>query len=218
ILAAFGKPVVAPSANRSGCVSPTLAQHVHADLAGRVALIIDDGPSPLGVESTILARLGRMVLLRPGAISRATVEGILGHDVASATIAPDNGRPVAPGMLASHYAPQAALRMNAVTVAPGEALLAFGATLPEDAGNARMILNLSTRSQLVEAAANLFDYLRELDGAGVDSIAVMPIPDEGLGEAINDRLCHAAAPRHRAIHIASPQQASKLRCDRESPE
>ena len=195
ILAAFGKPVVAPSANRSGCVSPTLAQHVHADLAGRVALIIDDGPSPLGVESTILARLGRMVLLRPGAISRATVEGILGHDVASATIAPDNGRPVAPGMLASHYAPRSALRMNAVTVAPGEALLAFGPTLPQDAGNARIILNLSDRGELVEAAANLFNYLRALDGSGVNSIAVVPVPNEDLGEAINDRLRHAAAPR-----------------------
>ena len=221
ILAAFGKPVVAPSANRSGRVSPTSAKHVQDDLAGRIDLIVDGGATPLGLESTILARLDRTVLLRPGAIPRAAVERFLGHDIAIAT-ADDAGRggarPLAPGMLVSHYAPQAALRMNAVTVAPGEALLAFGATLPEDAGNARMILNLSARSQLVEAAANLFGYLRELDGAGVDCIAVMPIPDEGLGEAINDRLCHAAAPRHRAIHIAPPQQASKLRCDRESPE
>jgi L-threonylcarbamoyladenylate synthase len=102
-------------------------------------------------------------------------------------------------MLISHYAPHALVRMNAVTVAPGEALLAFGTTLPQDAGNARMVLNLSARGELVEAAGNLFNYLRELDGAGVDSIAVAPIPDEGLGEAINDRLRHAAAPRHRAI-------------------
>ena len=215
ILAAFGKPVVAPSANRSGRVSPTLAQHVHADLAGRVALIIDGGPSPLGVESTILARLGRLVLLRPGAIPRATVEGILGHDVGSATIAPDGGRPIAPGMLASHYAPRAALRMNAVTVAPGEALLAFGATLPQDAVNARKILNLSDRGELVEAAANLFNYLRVLDGSGVNSIAVMPVPNAHLGEAINDRLRHAAAPRrprgsaaHSELNMLRPGNTS----------
>jgi len=111
-------------------------------------------------------------------------------------------------MLVSHYAPQATLRMNASTVAPGEALLAFGAALPPDAGNARVILNLSGRGELVEAAANLFSYLRELDGAGVDSVAVMPIPGEGLGEAINDRLRHAAAPRHRVLHMTRPQRAS----------
>jgi L-threonylcarbamoyladenylate synthase len=111
-------------------------------------------------------------------------------------------------MLVSHYAPRAQLRMNATTIAPGEALLAFGATLPEDVGNARMTLNLSGRGEMVEAAANLFNYLRELDGAGVDSIAVMPIPGEGLGEAINDRLRHAAVPRHRAFHTTRPQRAS----------
>jgi len=211
ILAAFGKPVVAPSANRSGRVSPTSAKHVQADLAGRIDLIVDGGASPLGLESTILACLGRTVLLRPGAIPRATVERFLGHDVGVAAVAADadsGERPVAPGMLVSHYAPRAALRMDATTVAPGEALLAFGATLPQNAGNAGMILNLSARGDLVEAAANLFNYLRELDGAGVNSIAAMPVPDEGLGEAINDRLRHAAAPRHRAIHSTRPQRAS----------
>jgi len=212
ILAAFGKPVVAPSANRSGRVSPTSAKHVQADLAGRIDLIVDGGASPLGLESTILACRGRTVLLRPGAIPRGTIESFLGHDIAVATIGTDaadgGGRPVAPGMLVSHYAPRAALRMNATTVAPGEALLAFGATLPQDAGNARMSLNLSAGGELVEAAANLFNYLRELDGAGVDSIAVMPIPGEGLGEAINDRLRHAAAPRHRAVQTTRPQRAS----------
>jgi len=101
-------------------------------------------------------------------------------------------------MLASHYAPRALLRMNAVTIAPGEALLAFGPALPSGAGNARTILNLSDRGDVVEAAANLFNYLRILDGSGAGSIAVMPIPDEELGEAINDRLRHAAAPRHNA--------------------
>ena len=212
ILAAFGKPVVAPSANRSGRVSPTSAKHVESDLAGRIDLIVDGGASPLGLESTILACCGRTVLLRPGAIPRETIERFLGHDIAVAPpVLPSpasgggkgegdtgGGRPVAPGMLISHYAPQAHLRMNATSVSPGEALLAFGATLPHDAGNARMTLNLSVRGELVEAAANLFNYLREMDGAGVDSIAVMPIPGEGLGEAINDRLRHAAAPRHCA--------------------
>jgi L-threonylcarbamoyladenylate synthase len=199
ILTAFAKPLVAPSANRSGRVSPTSAQHVKTDLAGRIDLIIDGGASPLGLESTILACLGRTTLLRPGAIPRAVVERFLGHDITLASIAADaadgGGRPVAPGMLASHYAPRAALRINAVTVAPGEALLAFGPALPEDAANAQMILNLSGRGDLVEAAANLFNFLRGLDRTGVDSIAVMPMPDEGLGEAINDRLRRAAAPR-----------------------
>jgi L-threonylcarbamoyladenylate synthase len=212
ILAAFGKPVVAPSANRSGRVSPTSAKHVQADLAGRIDLIVDGGASPLGLESTILACRGRTVLLRPGAVPRETIARFLGHDIAIATTWTDaadgGGRPVAPGMLVSHYAPRAALRMNATTVAPGEALLAFGATLPQDAGNARMSLNLSAGGELVEAAANLFNYLRELDGAGVDSIAVMPIPGEGLGEAINDRLRHAAAPRHRTVQTTRPRRAS----------
>jgi L-threonylcarbamoyladenylate synthase len=218
ILTAFGKPVVAPSANRSGRVSPTSAKHVHADLAGRIDLIVDGGAAPLGLESTVLACLGRTVLLRPGAIPRATIEKLLGYDIAVAppalaSLASEGGKggggqPVAPGMLASHYAPQAAVRTNAVTVAPGEALLAFGASLPQDARNAQMILNLSSRGDLVEAAANLFNYLRELDDAGVHSIAVMPIPDEGLGEAINDRLRRAAAPRHRAIDTTRPQRAS----------
>jgi L-threonylcarbamoyladenylate synthase len=219
ILVALGKPVVAPSANRSGRVSPTSAKHVQADLAGRIDLIVDGGASPLGLESTILASGGRTALLRPGAIPRETIERFLGHDIANATLtacrggqgggaADRGGRPVAPGMLLSHYAPRAHLRINATTVAPGEALLAFGATLPQDAGNARMTLNLSWRGDIVEAAANLFNYLRQLDGAGVDSIAVMPIPGEGLGEAINDRLRHAAAPRHSAVQMTRPQRAS----------
>jgi L-threonylcarbamoyladenylate synthase len=202
ILLAFGKPVVAPSANRSGRVSPTSAAHVYADLAGRIDLIVDAGAAPLGVESTILACLGPTTLLRPGAIPRASMERFLGHDIVVATMADDAAgdeeRPIAPGMLASHYAPRALLRMNAVTVAPGEALLAFGPALPPDAGNARTILNLSDGGDVVEAAANLFNYLRIMDSSGAGSIAVMPIPDEELGEAINDRLRHAAAPRHNA--------------------
>lgn len=202
ILAAFGKPVVAPSANRSGRVSPTSAQHVQADLAGRIDLIIDDGASPLGVESTVLScSAGEVALLRPGAIPRAAVEQILGRAVAVAMAAVDAAgshggqRPIAPGMLTSHYAPRATVRVNALTVTPGEALLAFGPALPPGAGEARKVLNLSSHGDLVEAAANLFNHLRVLDGAGTPSIAVMPVPDEGLGEAINDRLRHAAAPR-----------------------
>jgi L-threonylcarbamoyladenylate synthase len=200
LLAAFGKPVVAPSANRSGRVSPTSAQHVEADLAGRVDLIIDGGTAPVGIESTVLACLaGDVALLRPGAIPRAAIERVLGRTVAVATTPVGGGdgtpRPVAPGMLASHYAPRALVRLNAVTVTPGEALLAFGPDLPPGAGRAHTVLNLSSRGDLVEAAANLFSHLRRLDGTGASSIAVMPVPDEDLGEAINDRLRHAAAPR-----------------------
>jgi L-threonylcarbamoyladenylate synthase len=199
LLAACGRPVVAPSANRSGRVSPTSAQHVMADLAGRIDLIIDDGPSPVGVESTVLACLVHPTLLRPGAVPRAAIAQLLGRDIGAAALSDDAaGRPLAPGMLSSHYAPRAAVRMNAVTVVPGEALLAFGSDLPADANNAETVLNLSPGGELVEAAANLFNYLRALDGRDVASIAVMPIPEEGLGEAINDRLRRAAAPRHTA--------------------
>lgn len=199
ILAAFGKPVVAPSANRSGQISPTTAEHVHADLNGRIDLIVNDGATPVGVESTILACFDRAVLLRPGAIPRQSVEKLVGHAVAAPIalddIGPTADAPLAPGMLTSHYAPKAALRMNARSVVSGEALLAFGPHLPASADDAATILNLSGRGELVEAAANLFAHLRLLDRLGVESIAVMPIPDEGLGEAINDRLRHAAAPR-----------------------
>lgn len=214
ILAAFGGPVVAPSANRSGRVSPTSARHVEADLAGRIDLIIDGGAAPMGVESTVVAcGGGEVTLLRPGAIPRAAVEKVLGRAVTIASTACDQGskeagraaaaprsgqtqpRPNAPGMLASHYAPRAAVRLDAVSVAPGEALLAFGPVLPPDAGGARLVLNLSSRGDLIEAAANLFSHLRLLDDAGTSSIAVMPVPNDGLGEAINDRLRHAAAPR-----------------------
>jgi L-threonylcarbamoyladenylate synthase len=235
LLAAFGRPVVAPSANRSGRVSPTSAQHVAADLAGRVDLIIDGGTAPMGVESTVLAcRGGEVALLRPGAIPRAAVERVLGRGVVLATTAHDPGarqaggtpaairagvsqrepcpapRPVAPGMLASHYAPRAAVRMNAVTVLPGEALLAFGPALPPGASHAPMVLNLSGRGDLVEAAANLFSHLRLLDAGGTASIAVMPVPDEGLGEAINDRLRHAAAPRPGRPHDSTPAGDSDI--------
>jgi L-threonylcarbamoyladenylate synthase len=193
VVADLGRPVVAPSANRSGHVSPTTAAHVMADLRGRIDLILDGGPATVGVESTIVACLGEPTLLRPGGLPRAEIERVLGSPLADAppgALAED--APLAPGMLASHYAPRAKLRLDATAAQPGEALLAFGPTPPR--GVARM-LNLSPSGDLVEAAANLFSHLRALDAAGVTTIAVMPVPHDGLGEAINDRLQRAAAPR-----------------------
>lgn len=190
ILLAFGKPVVAPSANQSGHISPTTAQHVLADLGGRIDLVLDGGPASVGVESTIVACLGVPTLLRPGGLPREAIERVLGHALAVAE-QPSEEAPLAPGMLASHYAPKTPLRLNAVTVNAGEALLAFGNYHP----SATNTLNLSPAGDLVEAAANLFSHLRALDASGARGIAVMPIPNEGLGEAINDRLARAAAPK-----------------------
>jgi L-threonylcarbamoyladenylate synthase len=197
ILQAFGKPIVAPSANRSGHVSPTTAGHVLADLRGRIDLIVNDGATPIGVESTIIACLGEPVLLRPGGLPRHAIERVLGHALAEpeCSIAPDDEAPLAPGMLASHYAPRTRLRLNATRVEPDEALLAFGPSLAEGAEQGVRVLNLSERGDLIEAAANLFSHLRALDGAGARSIAAMPVPNHGLGEAINDRLARAAAQR-----------------------
>jgi L-threonylcarbamoyladenylate synthase len=190
LLKAFGKPVVAPSANQSGHISPTLAEHVRADLDGRIDLIVDGGPASVGVESTIVSFLGEPALLRPGGLPRDAIERVLGYDLADAAPSSDDA-PLAPGMLASHYAPKSHVRLNATEVRDGEALLAFGEALP----GADTTLNLSESGDLVEAAANLFSHLRALDASGARAIAVMPIPNEGLGEAINDRLARAAAPR-----------------------
>jgi L-threonylcarbamoyladenylate synthase len=197
ILAAFGGPIVAPSANRSGHVSPTTAAHVLADLRGRIDLIVDGGATPVGVESTIVACLGEPALLRPGGLPREAIEGVLGHTLAdhSPETAPGDDVPLAPGMLASHYAPRTPLRLDAGRVETGEVLLAFGPALAEGAADAKLTLNLSQRGDLIEAAANLFSHLRALDAAGAKTIAVMSIPRDGLGEAINDRLKRAAAPR-----------------------
>jgi len=198
ILAAFGRPVVAPSANRSGHVSPTTAQHVLADLRGRIELIVDGGATPMGLESTIVACLGEPMLLRPGALPRAEIERIAplaDPPPAAAHSNDDEAAPLAPGQLASHYAPRARLRLEAVSVNAGEALLAFGPAPPDGAAQAAAALNLSARGELIEAAANLFSHLRALDACGAAAIAVMPVPHEGLGEAINDRLQRAAAPR-----------------------
>jgi L-threonylcarbamoyladenylate synthase len=198
-LAAFGRPIVAPSANRSGHVSPTTAQHVLADLRGRIDLILDGGPTPVGVESTIIACLDEPMLLRAGGGPRAAIEQVLGRQLAERPFTAssyDQGEaPIAPGQLASHYAPRAALRLEARHVAPSEALLAFGPDLAAGAEHAARVLNLSQRADLIEAAANLFSHLRVLDSIGASAIAVMPIPHTGLGEALNDRLARAAAPR-----------------------
>jgi L-threonylcarbamoyladenylate synthase len=197
ILARFGRPVVAPSANRSGHVSPTTAAHVLADLDGRIDLIVDGGATPVGVESTIVACLDAPMLLRPGGLSRQAIETALGRPLAGAPAnggATDAAR-LAPGMLASHYAPRTPLRLEVHSVETGEALLAFGPAPAHGAKKATRVLNLSARGDVLEAAANLFSYLRLLDGAGAKAIAVMPIPHDDLGEAINDRLQRAAAPR-----------------------
>ena len=188
LLAAFNGPVVAPSANRSGHVSPTSAAHVLADLRGRIDMVIDAGPCAVGVESTIVACLGAPTLLRPGGLPREQIERVLGQPLAMAAMADD--APLAPGMLSSHYAPKARLRLDADAARPDEALLAFG-----PAPAAGVTLNLSPRGDLIEAAANLFSHLRALDASGAQRIAVMKVPHEGLGEAINDRLARAAAPR-----------------------
>jgi len=190
LLKAVARPVVAPSANRSGHVSPTTAAHVLGDLTGRIDLVLDGGPCTVGVESTIVSCLGEPTLLRPGGLAREDIERVLGRPLALAAV-PEDDAPIAPGMLSSHYAPKADLRLNAAAPRAGEALLAFGPAPP----HAGATLNLSPRGDLVEAAANLFSHLRALDASGARHIAVMTIPHEGLGEAINDRLARAAAPK-----------------------
>jgi L-threonylcarbamoyladenylate synthase len=195
LIAAAGRPLVAPSANRSGHVSPTTAAHVVADLGGRIDLILDAGPTRVGVESTIVACTSDPpTLLRPGGIARATIEEFLGCPLGEPAPAQADA-PQAPGMLASHYAPATRLRLDAENVKPREALLAFGPNLPPGGAQALATLNLSSSGDLVEAAANLFAHLRVLDRAGAREIAVMPVPRDGLGEAINDRLARAAGPR-----------------------
>ena len=197
ILRVFGGPVVAPSANISGHVSPTTAAHVQSDLAGRIDLIVDGGPVAVGVESTIIGCFDEPMLLRPGGLPRAEIERVLGRALRQAPTEVESGsaQPLAPGMLASHYAPRARVRLDAQRLEPGEALLGFGLGAISGIDAASMVMNLSERGDLDEAAANLFGHLRALDSKGVRTIAVMPIPNEGLGEAINDRLRRAAVGR-----------------------
>jgi L-threonylcarbamoyladenylate synthase len=188
LIRAAGVPIAAPSANRSGHVSPTTAAHVEADLGDAIAMILDDGPSVVGIESTVVDLTGaEPTLLRAGGVTAQAIEAVLGVPLARATDHAE--RPTSPGQLASHYAPRAAVRLDATTVRPGEALLAFGPAPPDHKGP---MVNLSPSSDTIEAAANLFAALRRLDATGVAAIAVMPIPDTGLGEAINDRLRRAA--------------------------
>jgi len=186
LLAAAGIPIAAPSANPSGQVSATTAAHVAEGLD--IDLILDGGPTQLGLESSIVGfEREQPVLLRPGAIPREAIEAVVGK------LAHPAGETISsPGQMLSHYAPRARLRLNATDVRPDEALLAFGPNIPT---GARAMRNLSAGGDLVEAAANLFAMLRELDASGAASIAAMPIPEHGLGEAINDRLRRAAAPR-----------------------
>jgi L-threonylcarbamoyladenylate synthase len=196
ILRAFGGPVVAPSANLSGHVSPTTAAHVQSDLAGRIDLIVDGGAVEVGVESTIVGCFDEPMLLRPGGVPRGEIERVLGRTLLQPPDDADSesGQPLAPGMLASHYAPRTQVRLNAERIEDGEVLLAFGPDAISGTDTAA-VLNLSPRGDLNEAAANLFGYLRALDARRARAIAVMPIPHHGLGEAINDRLRRAAMGR-----------------------
>jgi L-threonylcarbamoyladenylate synthase len=187
LIAAVGRPLAAPSANPSGRLSPTTAEQVRRGFAGKVP-VLDGGPCHAGVESTIIRVEGeRLVQLRAGAVAREEIERKLGVTIA---VAEKDADVAAPGMLASHYAPNALMRLNTVP-REGEAFLAFGDQPPFDGP----VRNLSTSGDLHEAARNLFSMLHELDAAGAGVIAVAPIPETGLGEAINDRLQRAAAPR-----------------------
>ena len=189
MLAATGLPVAGPSANRSGRVSPVTAGHVLEDLGDRIDAVLDAGPTTVGLESTIVACLdGPPVLLRPGGLSREKIEAVVGP-----LAAPRSGKVEAPGMLASHYAPRARLRLDALELRAGEAGLDFGGRFGGSSG--AEIIDLSPRGDLVEAAARLYLSLRALDATGASAIAVAPIPADNMGEAIRDRLARAAAPR-----------------------
>lgn len=190
LIASFGKPLAAPSANSSGKISPTTAQHVQDDLGPKIELILDQGPCDLGVESTIVKVDGDdAYLLRPGGIAAEDIESVIGKPLIRIG---ENTKIEAPGMLKSHYAPNTKMRLNAATVLPEEVLITFGEV---DIEGAKTEFNLSISGDLKEAAHNLFDMLIMADKVGADMIAVAPIPNDGLGEAINDRLKRAAAPR-----------------------
>lgn len=184
VLEAFGGPIAAPSANPSGQVSPTTARHVTDHMHGRIEGVVDGGACAVGVESTIVATQPAPTLLRAGGIPTEAIARALGRDLARAG---ETAAPTSPGQLASHYAPKGSVRLNAETVESGEMLLGFG--------DVDATVNLSKSGDLIEAAARLFDALHQLNALGADRIAVSPIPDHGLGAAINDRLRRAAAPR-----------------------
>lgn len=188
LIRAVGRPIAAPSANRSGRVSPTTAAHVLDELDGRIAAVLDGGPCRIGIESTVIdLTMPQPALLRPGGLAAETIEEIIGSlDRAPAR---EDGAPRSPGLLARHYAPKLPLRLDATEVRPGEALLAFGSRAPRGAKAVRW---LSRKGDLAEAAVNLFAALRAVDQPDYAGIAVMPIPAHGLGLAINDRLRRAA--------------------------
>jgi len=189
LLRAFGGPLAAPSANPSGKVSPTRAAHVRAGLSGRIEAVLDGGACAVGVESTILGLDGAAALLRPGGVAAEEIESLLGVALVAGGSAE---KPNAPGQLASHYAPAAGVRLDALRPAPGEVFVGFG---PCDGA----ALTLSESGDVVEAAARLFHVLREADDLALAGpsgrIAFAPVPEAGLGRAVNDRLRRAAAPR-----------------------
>lgn len=184
LLAAFGGPVAAPSANPSGQVSPTKFVHVVDQMTGHIDGIVDGGDCDVGIESTIVATHPSATLLRAGGVPSEAIEAALGRDLSQTG---DSAAPSSPGQLASHYAPNGTVRLNAQTVEDDETLLGFGSV--------EAAINLSPSGNLIEAASRLFDALHQLNAMGADRIAVSPIPDHGLGRAINDRLHRAAAPR-----------------------
>ncbi len=192
LLEGFNGPVAAPSANRSGLLSPTEAEHVEEMLGDQVSLILDGGPCERGIESTIIGfEDGLAVILRSGTLPIEQIEAVSSIKMQTANTASSPDKITAPGQLSSHYAPNAHLRLEATRAGEEELMLAFGPDAPTE----RPGVNLSPSGDLVEAAANLYAYLHLLDDTGVETIAVMPIPDKGLGVAINDRLKRAAAPR-----------------------
>jgi len=196
LIKTFDRPLAAPSANSSGKISPTSASHVEDDLGEKIKLVLDAGSAEVGVESTIIKVEddGSLRLLRPGGLASQDIERVAGKKLLRSKKA--SPAIEAPGMLASHYAPGAAVRLQATSVDAGEALIAFGEIAPllgQD--KAKVVLNLSPSGDLAEAATNLFGYLKLADASGAANIAVTAIPQHGLGEAINDRLARAAAPR-----------------------
>ncbi|CAF25843.1 L-threonylcarbamoyladenylate synthase [Bartonella quintana] len=191
----FGRPLAAPSANQSGCISPTSAGAVFAFLGESVPLILDGGACKIGLESTIVKVCGESIyLLRPGGLAAEEIEAVAGKSLKRLD---QQAAIEAPGMLKSHYAPNAMVRLNVQKVKHGEALLAFGRKRIMGVENAVSVLNLSESGQLEEAASHLFEYMKQLDSLKVKYIAVEPIPSYGLGEAINDRLIRAAAPKEK---------------------
>lgn len=193
IIVALDRPLAAPSANSSGRISATSAQAVQDDLGAKLDLIVDGGACVVGLESTIVKiENGQAFLLRPGGLAAEEIEAFIGQPLHRLD---QRAAIQAPGMMASHYAPDAAMRLNVAEVAKGEALLAFGPDRAAHSENAVAVLNLSPSGDLHEAAVHLFDYMKQLDACGAVTIAVEPVPHHGLGEAINDRLSRAAAPR-----------------------